>query len=288
MNATFVSHEFRQRRHLGIVVCIATMTAALVAGPAWGAVFQIDPQQSTLHMAAVVDVGTGPTPTEPQAFVGTFDPTYPGSAYDAGFSLGDIARYAGTINATVTGSAIQFNSGNIDAIPTGIYGPDSTGGSPIGSVADLSVEEADYGFWLAVVYSALRDFRLNINSGPLSLTGTDFDVNGVGLPVLSGELSYTDTVGGALVEPGFSSLAGAPLTNISSDPGTLVGSGIGSVLTIPVEISQVILIGDVPADLVVTGTLVAIQVPEPSTVALMGIGLVGLVVGAYRQRRNRR
>lgn len=256
--------------------------------------FTIDPTRSSLSFSADVDLD----PEDPD------DPIFSTSSQlDFIPSLphttdGTVTSYAGNLKAIVNNSAVTYVGGSMaDAAISGVWVP-VEGGGPIVPGTDptlggTNLSPADYAFQLdGIVWSALRNFVVDVQSNPLPRTGGTYDSAGAILPVLSGSLSNTsilNDIGGVL---GSVDLAGAPLGfpgiggSNAGGTGTITPVGLsGMEITLPVDITQPLPLGDAIAYLRVTGTLTAVSVPEPGSIALAGLGLLGLVSMVVRRRR---
>jgi hypothetical protein len=219
------------------------------------------------------------------------------------------ANYDGTVTTDLQGSAsapttIQILSAAANAIDHGSYSP-----TPDGS-ALLPKSPADYGakakaFGVLDVFVALRNVLFDISSGVEALAPG-------GNPAVStfSSLSsaYTPTTldasfrVDALGLGGSASLAGAGSLLNTAGPATAdlkVGPAV-STLTLPVKL---ILFGqvagadttdptdstdDIFVDLTFSGTIVATStaVPEPTSLALLGFGAIGLAFAAWRKLRK--
>jgi hypothetical protein len=129
---------------------------------------------------------------------------------------------------------------------------------------------------------ALRNFAVSL-SGSASLIGTDFDLTALTLTVTSGSLDFQSSLLGQF---GHEEIAGQ-----SANPTEGTGLLVGDTLTIPINVSLEFEVtdGDPPGMAVVTltGQIVANRVvPEPGTVAMLGMGAIGLV--AFGRRRLRK
>jgi hypothetical protein len=187
----------------------------------------------------------------------------------AGFTT----SYAGTINATVGGGTIQFNSANADANVSGVYSP-----LP-GGLAGTA--PGDYGgmFTAGGIFPgtfAIRDLIASLSSAALSLTGgTNFD---------AGQLLFTATGGSAdyrvaaLAMMGSIAMAGQSATNGPATGSIAIVAGVPTI-TIPIDVT-ILLTAINPNDSMVRlrGNIVATAVPEPTTWALLTCGgAIGLI-----------
>jgi hypothetical protein len=76
----------------------------------------------------------------------------------------------------------------------------------------------------------------------------------------------------------------------TANPTSGVGTLVGDTLTLPIDVSIefVVIDGDPPSTAVVNlqGQIVAKLVPEPSTVAMLGLGAIGLIAVGRRRFRK--
>ncbi len=207
-------------------------------------------------------------------------------------SVGDVAHYSGNLKVRVTpGTSIEFtNQCEIDALNSGIWLPaDGLGplypplpsglfppfGFPPGALAEYG--HVLPGGALGAAFTAIRGLEAVLTSGALPLVGPAFP-SGQLMTVTAGTTDFNSfgVVGAAL---GFGTL---PITGLAGVNGAPAGSLVGPVLTIPISLVIGIPL-DPPPDpvttvtLIMSGTLVATLIPEPSTFVLLGVGLVGLI-----------
>lgn len=271
----------------GLAALVALVATAL---PAKADVlsFVIDPTRSSLSFSADVDLNGDIFSTQSQLNV---IPSLPHT------TDGTITSYTGTLLADVTGSSITFVGGSdADADISGTWIP-LEGGGPVVPGTDptlggTNLEPADYAFTLdALVWSALRNFRVDVVGAPMPLSSGTYNSAGAVLPVLSGSLSNTSVLNDIANVLGAVDLTGAPLGSPMASGsnaggiGTLTPTVSGLELTLPVDITQPLPLGDAIAYLRVTGTLTAVAVPEPGSIALATLGLLA-VVGFARLRRS--
>jgi hypothetical protein len=267
--------------------CLAAAFVAFALAPtAFGAAYQIDSSLSTITIGGNVKATGVPT-------VGTVNfskltaqsgvsATSPNNANSNKLTL------AGQIHADNTGSALNFNGGVITAIDHPLIAP-NVGGTAHTPFAPGAVGLRGNATVLFVVQltlqAALRDLQLGID-GSAPLTGNNFALGGLSLGIDQATLAYY--VSSSVLNQG-----GSTTVSNESAPFTGTGSGslVGDVLTIPVSISLPITEGEAP-DIVITstltfnGTIVARLIPEPGTIAMLGMGVVGLAVVGRRKFRK--
>ncbi len=252
----------------------AVVAVAYFASPASAAVYTIDSSLSSITVTALVDVGGGPVPLDPQggnpaamttALEGTIVATVASPtliSLDAGLSdidamLNPLAEFLPTEGTSVTLTNDDIPLGSPDGLFTA--GEDNIG------------VELDMGFF-GMAYGAIRNMVLTAEgSGDPSAPGSAV---GIGFNVTDGYFAFD---AGALGD-GESDMinVGDPATFNSS--GDLVYSLVGAVETITIPIG--VLLGDAA----VAGTIVASRViPEPATLALFGMGLCSTLLMRRRQ-----
>ncbi len=193
----------------------------------------------------------------------------------------NVAVIAGSIDATAGGGFLTFTGGVADAVEKpGPYLPGPISGDP--PVAGPAAP-ADVALYLGNASTgrlALRDFAVSL-SGSAPLAGNDFDLTALTLTVTSGALDYQVSL---LALVGHEEIAGQ-----TANPTEGTGLLVGGTLTIPINVSIAFEVtdGDPPGMAVVNlvGQIVA-TIPEPGTIAMLGLGAVGLIaVGRRRLRR---
>jgi len=193
----------------------------------------------------------------------------------------NVAVIAGSIEASPGGGFLTFAGGVADAIEKpGPFLPGVISGDP--PVAGPAAP-ADVALYLANASTgrlALRNFAVSI-TGSSPLTGNDFDLTALTLTVTSGSLDYQVNLLGLV---GHEEIAGQ-----TANPTEGTGLLVGGTLTIPINVSIEFEVteGDPPGMAVVNlvGQIVA-TIPEPGTVAMLGMGAIGLV--AFGRRRLRK
>ncbi len=138
---------------------------------------------------------------------------------------------------------------------------------PAGAGEDnLAIQAANGGF-----IAAVRDAMFTVPAGGTMQNGVPAAIN---LQITAGTL-YTNFGNGAL---------SGNLPNISLGNVSLSNNGSIETLIIPFQTSQS---STTPSLTITTGQIVATrQIPEPSTVVLAGLGVVGMALVAWRKNRT--
>lgn len=195
----------------GIVIALAAMLLfSFSSAPACATVFNLDTNQSVISISGSV-LGA------------TFSQQGSGSL---------TTHYSGTIEATVSGSSIQFDGGSaIAAFTNGTWQPMADGSA--GSAP------ADYGATanqgIIVANAALRNILFDATSPAISIVGGQFDSHTLTFSFPSNAVSsLAYRVTGAISESGSKSLTGDATNNVSSLATLATNSG-QQTLTIPVN-----------------------------------------------------
>jgi hypothetical protein len=256
---------------------IAALLFATTAAKADIVDFVVDTSKSkatrTLEFSGIIKAG----PTIPQALVTPLDPTI----------ASDTFRMYGNILVDWTPATFEIPAAlaggySINAIINGAYAPfDPVNFPPPGPVG---VTPGELGLALPalggvfVFYGEKFNFPGGAPAGPVGGN----DLTGTMLTLTEGYGAFWTALG---ADTG--SIAGTPA--ILGSNGTGVATLVGDVLTIPIFSKIVVPLGGglflTSTD---TGVIVATpKVPEPSTMVLLGFGVVGLMTCAWRARRRK-
>lgn len=223
-----------------------------------------------------------------------------------GWTLGNTQSLSGQFVAeTDFASSIKFLNdplNTIQGIDSGSYQP-LPDGSPGAEPGDFGVR-----FFAGTTVSpvlgtatlnmdvALRQMSYALQSGTISLVGNSFNASEVDFGMATGgRIAFRARDGGGVLGNTFVGMIGsgslgfpAQLLDNNEYPGKLVGTpNTVAKLTLPIEIYAQIPMDDrgmVVVSTIISGTIVAVAVPEPSTLALAAIGAVAIAVTAARRR----
>jgi len=256
--------------------------------------FYINPEESYLSIA-VLDHSSSYQLTSAQ-FSGS-DVTSLGGSFDA--TIG-----GGTITFT-TSSNIIFNDLESDVYPDIGGGSDSAGDSldpyppspgsgagNYGLVLTVPNDPEDLGEGLALAgFAAIRSAIADATSSAITITAGEFDASGITLDLADGDLDYNINLGdGTPFIHGTTGIDANGAVNSATEG--VVGTFEGQTfVSFPVDVSVHVTTSGLDVDVVLQGFILGItapesfaRVPEPTTWALMAVGLVGLLPWARRMR----
>ena len=140
--------------------------------------------------------------------------------------------FAGTINADLTGSAIQFTGGSvIDANTNGNWEPMANGVAGV-APADFGARAANA---FATAKAALRDIVLDATSGALPVTNGSFGSGGIVFGFVTNRNSALDCLVTGLISANGRQKLNGLSTNRVSTAATLATNGGTLTLTMPVS-----------------------------------------------------
>ncbi len=201
-------------------------------------------------------------------------------------------------------SSIEFLNSpfdDYDATISGSYNPQLGSPPPNNALTD----PGDYGVRIIAsvsllgglvklndpVFAALRDIMMQASSGAIAVTAGSFPASSMLVGVESGSLAYrgSGTLGG-VVGSGLVALPSGTASNSKAGSGSIGIVGPLATLTYPVNAPLSFTLGPgLSFSANITGTIVATAIiPEPTTYALLGVGMAMLAPMAVRRYRKRR
>ncbi len=195
--------------HKGLAIFLGAWVASVAAVHA--ETFTINPAQSILTIASANAAGNTATQQGTTGFA---------------------TSYTGTIDATVSGGSIQFNSAAADANAGGTYqpAPGGTAGSAPGDYGGrFTVSGIFPGFF------AIRGLVASLTSNSIPLTGGNFDATQLMFSATAGTGDYLVTI----INTGGTTTLTGTTANTAATPGSFSTAGGVQTLTIPVDVTLV-------------------------------------------------
>jgi hypothetical protein len=268
----------------------------------------IGSRASAAPMSYVVD------PTESSLTVAIFIGGPPAAggiaATEAQIGTSDTSALSGTMSIDTSGGNISFLGGTITPalqpfalLPATDGGSPSGPGTPVAGLYQFGLQLNPL-IGLGTGYASIYNVASSVTdlTSPTSLSGGLFDATQQNVNILSGTLAYwlNTTIAGLV----YGNEVAAPPTlsarnGIDSHGSTgYIGSGsvttVGplTTVTLPVFADAYVAIGSgVGIDIIFDGQIVAVaggvSIPEPGSITLMGIALVGGGLGWAVRRRHR-
>ncbi len=210
----------------------------------------------------------------------------------------DKTHWFGSLYVDLQPTTIQLLPGSyMSGVYTGAYVPhDPVISDPVSPPGNTGVEPGNYGIQIAAIGLFAVQYELVIDNGnpsngfpstPMPLAGNNFNMFGQAFQFIDGRQAFISGLGndtGDLVNDLFTIMGTA-----GADIGTW--DDFTQTLTIPVHSSWSFRVtndfGGIDEFVNVEGQLVAHPAPEPTTMTLLGFGVVGLLSYVWRARKRR-
>ena len=140
-------------------------------------------------------------------------------------------------------------------------------------------------------YIAFDNISYDLASLITPIVGTAFAANAVNVGIADSRVGFDgiNTIAGQVVPDTLAQTGPISGTNLLATPGSIVNLGAQYRLTVPINMPVFVNLGGVMLNATATGTLVGFAptntVPEPATLGLVAIGLIGLAVNGRRRAR---
>jgi hypothetical protein len=281
----------RKMMHPGRFLLTASLALMLVAGRGSAAEIDFTVISSQSSLSITMLNGTS-TISSAQITKGTVTGT------------SSTTQFGGTLGATVSGGTITFGG---DTTVTGVNQMGTAVGNPllnispgVGGVSGSAPGNIGLNVTISLLGGlvklggqlAIRDLESFVSSAPIAITGTTFAASGAGLGISAAEGDYSI----ATVGQGSLNLSESALPNGSTALGTIKTTGLTTTIILPISVQLTDLFSTVTLGQTInlgfrfTGQIEAVNVasavPEPSTLALLSMGTVGLAAWARYRRKN--
>lgn len=296
-------------RHLFIVSIGATMNkksiysallaSAMIAGVyATPASANIDISNWQLNLPGILDTGINQLAFNGESYVTNTATSTPGIFTSTDTGVFDIAQYN-------NGNPLHLNGGQLTGVFQATDLTNLTGGTPFytftGGTFTLYYNPSQvYGTTSANLYgaatgTAFATFNIDVTNNPN--TGGGF-LNANGTPTANGTVTLSSTPPATLTNHPFLDSTGTPLspnillgfvtTNASEDTTASPGNYTIDPNLVAALSGTTGTMNNTPTNLFISngGQFKLQDIPEPATLALMGIGLVGIAVSIRRKDRN--
>jgi hypothetical protein len=266
------------KRSFLAAIAVAALVVSATSAQAAVVNLVVDQSQSTLTMGGFINAGA-------------INPNFSNLPFTPQAAGSNTTSWGGTINIDDLGATLQLLPGsNVVANVNGVWGPAPTANGNYGlAIPGIGLtarfQDMTFDFGIPGPDPAVIFPVVPVVSTPMPVVAGSFNLSGQGAGLTG--ISALWLVSG--LGSGGGTIDDSPIISFGST-GADIGTWDGTTLTLPVHSTTTTVIQASPLVLqtiTMTGQIVARVVPEPSSVIMAGLGVVGLIATGYRARKRK-